>query len=63
MVEFQGIKDSNKKKAMKNIFLSFTDKIKANLKQNMVSRISNKKFDCLIFAHRYFAHKQLNNLC
>ena len=53
--------DSNQKKSHEKDF-SFTDKIKANLKQKLALRIS-KKIDRLIFARRYFARKQINSLC
>ena len=44
MVRFQGLKISTKRKAMKKMFLSFTDKIKANLKQKLASRLRNKEW-------------------
>ena len=43
MVRFQGLKILTRRKAVKKMFLSFTDKIKANLKQKLASRIRNKE--------------------
>ena len=39
MVGFQGLKISIRRKAMKKMSLSFADKIKANLRQKLASRI------------------------
>ena len=44
MVGFQKLKILTRK-AMKKMFLSFTDKIKANLKQKLASRIRNEKLN------------------
>ena len=38
----QGLKIPTTRKAMKKMFLSFTDKIKTNFKQELAARISNK---------------------
>ena len=45
MVEFQGLKILTRRKAIKKMFLLFTAKIKANLKQKLASRIGNKKLN------------------
>ena len=42
MVGFQGLKISTRK-AMKKMFLWFTDKIKTKLKQKLASRIKNEE--------------------
>jgi len=38
----QGLKIPTKRKAMKKVFLSFTDKIKTNFKQELAAQISNE---------------------
>ena len=59
MVEFQGLKDSNKKKSNeKNV--SFVHKQnQSKFETKLGFKNKQQKIDCLIVARRYFARKQI----
>ena len=63
MVEFQGLKDSNKKKSHEKDVCFVHKQNQSKVEAKIGFKDKQQKIDCLIFARRYFARKQINSLC